>query len=327
MNGRLHKFAIRSLHLPIDVSLFTFHPPIFVFLKPTTRAHIAVLCTNLFFSANYSLVKMISPSLIGPFAFNVLRVVTCIVLFWTIWLFGRSAAGIRREDLGRFILCGITGVTINQMLFIKGLTMTSTIHASLLMLVTPLVVTVFALWLLKEPLTLFKVVGLLLGIGGPIFLVLQKEPGHHATNYLLGDLLILINSISYAFYFILVKPLMKNYSPLHVIRWVFTFGLPLMLPFGWNEVQTIHWGGFQLQHFLALSSAIITGTFLAYYFNAYGIQHLGAGTTGSYIYTQPVFAVLIAVIIVGETLTWQKIASGILIFGGVYLASLKKRKV
>jgi drug/metabolite transporter (DMT)-like permease len=275
---------------------------------------------------NYSLVKLISPAMIGPFALNLIRVVVCVFLFWSIWLLGKTKAGIRKKDLGRFILCGITGVAVNQMLFIKGLTMTSTIHASLLMLVTPLVVTLFAFWILKEQFTSFKAIGLLLGITGSVFLILQKESNQHASNYLLGDLLILINSISYSIYFILVKPLMKTYSTLHVIRWVFTFGLPLIIPFGWQETLAIRWNAFHTEHIIALSCVVLTGTFLAYYFNAYGLQHLGAGVTGSYIYTQPFLVVLIATIAVGETLTWQKIFAATLIFGGVYLVSFRKKK-
>lgn len=293
-------------------------------MKATTKAHIAVLCTNLFFGANYSLVKMISPVLVKPFALNLLRVGLSLVLFWSVWLLGNTSARIRKKDWGRFAWCGLAGVAINQMLFIKGLTLTSTIHASLLSLVTPLLVTLFALWVLKERFTLFKAMGLALGIGGSVFLILQKEAGHHATNYLLGDILIIVNAVSYAIYFILVKPLMQHYSPLHVIRWVFTIGFFMILPFGWQQTMDINWAGFQWQHYAALSGVIVTGTFLAYYFNAYGIQHIGAGNTGSYIYTQPVFSFLIATMILGESLTWQKVLSACLIFTGVYLVSLRK---
>ncbi len=295
-------------------------------MKTTTKAHIAVLLTNLFFAANYSLVKMISPSLVKPFALNLLRVGLSLVLFWSVWLLGRSSARIRKKDWGRFIWCGLTGVAINQMLFIKGLTLTSTIHASLLSLVTPLLVTLFALWVLKERFTIYKALGLSLGIGGSVFLILQKEASHEATNYLLGDVLIVINAISYAVYFILVKPLMQHYSPLQVIRWVFTIGFFMILPFGWQQTAEINWTSFQWQHYAALFGVVVTGTFLAYYFNAYGIQHIGAGNAGSYIYTQPVFAVLIATLILGETLTWQKLVSACLIFAGVYLVSFRKEK-
>lgn len=261
-----------------------------------------------------------------PYALNVLRVGGSLVLFWLAWVFGKQPAGIKKEHIGRFVLCGLTGIAINQTLFIKGLTLTSTIHASLLILATPLLITIIAFWALKERLTLNKALGLFLGISGSVLLIAAKESSSHAKNYLLGDILIVINATSYAVYFILVKPLMQAYSPLHVIRWVFTIGFLMILPFGWEQTAAIPWHQFNLTHALSLAAIVFTGTFLAYYFTAYGLQHLGAGVTGSYIYTQPVFAVLISSFLLSEVLTIQKIMAAFLIFSGVYLVSWKRKE-
>jgi drug/metabolite transporter (DMT)-like permease len=293
-------------------------------VRTTTKAHLAVLGTNFFFAANYTLIKYISPALIKPYALNIARVGGSLILFWVLWLMGKSSARIQKKHIGRFLLCGFTGVAINQTLFIKGLTLTSTIHASLLVLATPLMITIIAFWALKERLNLAKGIGLLLGISGSVLLVTTKESSQHATNYLLGDVLILVNSISYALYFILVKPLMKVYSPLHVIRWVFVFGFLMVLPFGWQEANMIAWNQFNAWHFVSLFAIVFTGTFLAYYFTAYGLQHLGAGITGSYIYTQPLFAVLISMIVLSEVLTGPKLLAAALIFSGVYLVNRNK---
>lgn len=289
------------------------------------KAHLAVFCTNLFFAANYTFIKYISPLPIGPYALNIFRVGLSILLFWLIWLFGSSSAGIEKKDIGRFILCALTGIAINQMFFIKGLTMTTSIHAALLMLATPIVVTVFALWILGEKFTFLKRLGLSLGVGGGLLLIMQKENSGHAPNLILGDLCILINAISYSIYFILVKPLMSRYSPLHVIRWIFTIGFFMILPVALPQVKEIRWDLMDWNHIAALILVVITGTFLAYYFNAYGLQHLGAGITGAYIYTQPVLAGLIATFVLGERISVQKILSAVLIFGGVYLVSLKRK--
>jgi drug/metabolite transporter (DMT)-like permease len=172
--------------------------------QPQTRfrAHLAVLLTNLFFAGNYSLVKLT-------------RVAMSLLLFWIVWLFGKTGAGIDRKDWGRFVLCALTGIAVNQMLFIKGLTMTSTVHASLLSLVTPIVVTLFALWVLKERFTIYKAAGLSLGIGGATFLILQRESSNQATDYLLGDVLIVLNAISYSLYFVIL-PCMSSAG---CLRW------------------------------------------------------------------------------------------------------------
>lgn len=295
-------------------------------MKPVLKAHLAVLCTNIFFAFNYGMVKMISPSMVGAYGLNILRAGLSAILFWVIWLFGKTGAGIKRKDIGRFVLCALTGIAMNQTLFIKGLTMTTTIHAALLMLVTPIVISVFALLVLKEQFTIYKAAGLALGIGGSVFLILQKESAHHAENYLLGDMLIVGNAISYSIYFILAKPLMKEYSPLHVVRWVFTLGILMLLFIGIPQVRAIQWNEFDWRHLAALGSVVVLGTFLAYYFNAYGLQKLGAGITGTYIYTQPFFTVVIATFFLGEQLNWQKIIAGCFIFAGVYLVSFQKTR-
>jgi drug/metabolite transporter (DMT)-like permease len=295
-------------------------------MNSRTKAHLAVLGTNVFFAANFTLVKMISPSLIKPFGLNIFRVGISLILFWILWALGKEKRRIRKEDIGRFVLCALTGVAINQMLFVKGLTLTSTIHASLLMLTTPILITIFAWWVLKEKLTIYNATGLFAGIAGATILVLAKESNVHAADYLTGDILIIVNAISYSLYFILVKPLMNRYSALEVVRWVFTFGFFLILPFGFTQAAETPFAIFNTNDYLILSAIVVTGTFLAYYFNAYGIRHLGAGTTGAYIYTQPVFAVLIASSVLGEDLTGRKILAALLIFAGVFLVGFKKNQ-
>ncbi|RYY62083.1 MAG: DMT family transporter [Chitinophagaceae bacterium] len=295
-------------------------------MRPRTLAHLAVLATNLFFAANFSFVKMIAPRLVQPFGLNVFRVGGSLLLFWALWLFSKRKTKLRREDWGRVLACGLAGVAINQMLFIRGLTLTTGIHAALLMLTTPLLITVFALWVLKEKLRPLQLPGLALGIGGAAWLISGGARSSSASNPLLGDILILVNAIFYSIYFILVKPLMERYRPLEVVRWVFTAGFLFMLPFGWHEAVTTPFDQFRATDWATLVAVVFTGTFLAYCFNAYGIRHLGAGTTGAYIYTQPVFAVLIATIILHENFSWQKALAAALIFAGVALATWKGTK-
>jgi drug/metabolite transporter (DMT)-like permease len=267
--------------------------------------------------------------MVGPYGLNLVRVGVSLILFWALWLMGKSikadkvaGAGFKKEHFWRFFLCGLTGVAINQMLFIKGLTMTSTIHASLLMLSTPLLITILAFWILKEKVTIAKALGLALGIGGAVLLIVSKDKA--GTASLTGDLFIILNAISYTIYFIIVKPLMQVYSPLHVVRWVFTFGFVMILPFCIGQFSAIDWTVFEWSHIASLSFIVVCGTFLAYSFNIFGIRHLGAGITGSYIYTQPVFAAIIAMLFLNEHFNFEKILAGVLIFSGVFLVSKKK---
>ncbi|HYE55616.1 MAG TPA: DMT family transporter [Chitinophagaceae bacterium] len=292
-------------------------------MKGHWKAHAGLLLTNLLFGANYTAVKYITPRLVQPFGLNVMRVVGGTLLLWLLILFMPYPAGIRKEHTGRMLLCALTGVVVNQVFFIKGLSMTLSIHAALLMLITPVFIMLVAAWLIREPLTVYKLAGLALGIGGAIMLVLQKEHAGGGSQVLTGDLFIIINAISYAFFFVLVKPLMQEYDPLHVLRWMFTMALPFMVPIGWNEFTDIEWQRFTAEDYSALGFIVAGATFLAYLFNIYGISKLGASVAGAYIYTQPVFASLIAILVLGESFTFYKIIAASLIVGGVLLVNKK----
>ena len=293
-------------------------------MNKNTQAHAAVLGANIIFAANYSIVKFITPGYMQPFAINFVRVASSIILFWILWLLKPGPWGIQRKDIPRFIACGITGVLINQIFFIKGLSLTTSIHSSLLSLCTPIFIIIIAAWLIKESLNWLKMIGLALGIFGALLLILIKDNNHTGSNVLLGDILVIINAISYAFYLVMVRPLMVNYSAIHVIRWVFTIGGIIMLPISASEFLATNWNSFEFNQWAALFFIAIGATFLAYLFNVYGIGKLGASSTGAYIYTQPVFAAIIAIIFAGEHFSWVKGLAAILIFSGVYLANFRK---
>ena len=167
-------------------------------------------------------------------------------------------------------------------------------------------------------------IGLLLGIGGATLLVLVKDGQSNNGSSLLGDLFILINAISYAFYMVLVKPLMEKYNALHVLRWVFTFCSIFILPIALPDFVATDWSLFGAPQWLALAFVVLLVTFLSYLFTVYGLQELGPSVTGAYIYTQPVFATIIAMVFAGEHFTFIKAAATVLIFSGVYLVNRKK---
>jgi drug/metabolite transporter (DMT)-like permease len=289
------------------------------------KAHGAVLGANFIFGGNYAVVKFITPTAIQPFALNVVRILTSLFLFWLLFLFNPGKVKIDRKDMPRFLLCALTGVVINQLFFITGVSLTTSIHSSLLALATPIFITIIAAWLLSEAFTLLKFTGLVLGIGGACMLILMKDKTHTGSNMLLGDIMVLINAISYAFYLVLVRPLMKKYSGIQVLRWIFTLGSLVILPFGMQQFIHTDWGAFSFYQWMALGFVAVGATFLAYLLNVYGINIIGASATGAYIYTQPVFAALIAIVFAGERFSIVKLIAALLIFTGVYLVNFKKQ--
>lgn len=245
------------------------------------------------------------------------------VLFFTIFhqLFIKET--IDRKDFKLLILCGLFGVAINQMMFLKGLNWTTPINASLIMTTTPILVLVASALYLKEEITLNKVTGILLGAIGAILLI---TAGSSQTAGLgkFGDLLIFINATSYGIYLVLVKSLLEKYHPFTVIRWVFTIGLVFIFPFGFGELSSVDWSVFTPKIWAAFIFVLVFVTILAYLFNAVSLSTLNASTVSFYIYFQPLLAALIALAFSKDELTWIKIVAGILIFTGVYLVSNRK---
>jgi drug/metabolite transporter (DMT)-like permease len=293
-------------------------------MKATTKAHGAVLAANLFFGINFSVMKSITPGLMPPLALNLARVGGAALMFWLLWFWRPGGNHIDKKHRGRLLLCTITGVVVNQVLFTKGVSLTTPIHGSLLMMCCPIAVFFIAAWLHRELPGWRKIAGLTLGICGALLLISMREKGAPGENIILGDVLILINAVSYAFYLVLVRPLMQRYNAVVLNRWLFTVGLLMLLPIGWRDFEAVDWAGFGWRGYMALAFIVVAVTFLAYLFTAYGVGVLGSSVTGAYIYSQPVFAAMIAIAFAGDTARLPlKLLAAILIFTGVFMVSKK----
>jgi drug/metabolite transporter (DMT)-like permease len=295
------------------------------------KAHLALLGANLFYGAGFTVAKTVMPRLILPFGFILIRVAIVTLLFWLTALGGSTYhTKIQKKDWPILILGGLFGVALNQMLFFYGLNLTMPIHASLIMMSTPLLITIIAALVLKVGLTWEKGFGLLLGIGGAALLMTAGKELKTTPTALRGDLAVLLNAASYAVYLVIIKPLMGRYRPVIVVRWVFLFGLVFVLPFGMGQFQTIDWSQFRLPDYEAVAFIVICCTFFTYLWNIYALRILSPSTAGAYIYLQPLFAAVISVVWLGEGISLVKVLAAALIFTGVYLVNFgvgKKRLI
>lgn len=272
------------------------------------------------------------PHKIQPLGYILIRVSVVTMLFWLSWFFGKKyRATIQRKDWVTLILGGLFGVALNQMLFFLGLNNTMPIHASLVMLSTPILITLIALVVLKEKFRWDKMMGLLLGISGAVILMSAgKEVTALGKDTAWGDFLVFLNATSYAIYLVIIKKLMSRYRPIIVIRWVFLFGLCFVFPFGYQQVTVIDWSSFSFTDWLSLGFIVLGVTFFAYLWNTYALSHLSPSVVGAYIYAQPVFAAIISIIFTAEEITLPKIIATLLIFTGVYFVNFglnrKKQK-
>ena len=282
------------------------------------QAHLAVLTANVIYGANYSIAKTLTPLYIKPFGFIVLRAWVATLLFWLAgYLFPFEK--IRKKDWGRLILCAAFGVAINQLMFFKGLSLTSPINAGLMMISNPIFVLLLAFVLLKETITARHVTGIVLGITGCALLILYGAKSVDVQSSPLGDLCILINAFSYAVYLVIVKPIMKEYHPVTIMKWIFLLGSVMVLPFGYEEFTQVEWSRFDNNMWMAAAFVVIGSTFFAYLFNTLGLITLSAGVVSIYIYLQPLLAAGFAILCGKDSLHWIHLTAAIFIFSGVYL--------
>ncbi len=288
-------------------------------------AHLGLLIANLIYALNYTLAKDVMPEYIQPSGFILLRVIGGVFLFGLSYsLFIQEK--INKPDLLLFGICGFFGVAVNQLLFFEGLNLTTPINAAIIMTSTPILVILLSTFILNESITLRKILGIFLGLFGAVILILNGGDFTTNTNYMQGNFFILMNATSYAFYLVLIKPLMLKYHPITVMTLVFSFGLIFVFPFGLEELFIIEWEIMPEKIVLKILFVVICTTFFAYLFNSAALKYVMPSTVSIYIYLQPLFATVIAVLLQSDRLDSIKIISSLFIFLGIYLVSFKPQK-
>ena len=288
-------------------------------------AHFGLLIANLIYALNYTLAKDVMPEYIQPSGFILLRVIGGVCLFGLSYIIFVKEK-IIKSDLFLFGICGFFGVAVNQLLFFEGLNLTTPINAAIIMTSTPIIVILLSTFILNESITFRKILGIFLGLFGALILILNGGDFTTNINYMQGNFFILINATSYAFYLVLIKPLMLKYNPITVMILVFSFGLVFVFPFGLEELLIIEWGIMPDKIVLEVLFVVICTTFFAYLFNSAALKHVMPSTVSIYIYLQPLFATVIAILLQSDQLDSIKIISSLFIFLGIYLVSFNVKE-
>lgn len=297
-------------------------------------AHLALFLVNTFYGANHVIAKGIMPKLLSPNVFILIRVVGATMLFWLVYWINNKREKIEKRDFARLAACGLFGVAINQLFFFHGLNLSTSINSGIIMTLNPIMVVILSYFLLKEAITSYKTIGVLLGATGAILLTLSS--GAKSSDLAMGDLFLLINAMSYAIYLVIAKPLMKKYKPLTVITYTFLFGLiyVLLFPPTLRDFAMTDFSILSGVEWFKVGYVVLCVTFLAYLLTMYGLKTLSPSVSSAYIYLQPVLVILFAIFFayIGftadytHTITGEKIGYMLLIFLGVYITSLKTKK-
>ena len=292
-------------------------------MNQRTLAILAAIGATTIYGVNHTIAKGVMPTYIKPYGFIMLRLVGASLLFWGISFFSPKER-IEKKDWGSILICAILGMGINMLSFFKGLSLSTPINSAVLITLVPILVVILSAILIKEKITLQKGIGIIFGFIGAVTLILfGTKVSQNAPNVPLGNILFIVNAISYGLYLILVKKLIEKYHPFTIMKWLFSIGVILCFPITLPEFLEIEWATLPIEAIGAILFVIVCTTFFTYLFNIYALTKLKASSVSSFVYLQPLIGIIFAIGSGKDSLDLLKIGATILIFIGVYLATKK----
>ncbi len=294
-------------------------------MNRTFLAHLSILGANVIYGLNYVIAKGIMPDYLEPRVIILFRILGAAIIFWLINYF-MPKERVQKKDIIRLALCAFFGIFVNQVMFFEGLNLTTPINASIIMVGTPILVLVMAHFILGDRISKSKVLGIILGFSGAVYLILGQGQISFSSDTLLGNLFILVNASSYAIFLVLVKPLMKTYSPLTIMKWVFSFGLLFVIPVSVPLALESDYAAIPPNIWMSIVYVIIFTTVFAYLLNNYSLKVVSPTVNSAYIYLQPFLATVVALSFGKDHLTWTEVVAAVLIFTGVYFVSIKTER-
>ena len=285
--------------------------------------HIALIAVQILFGTwpllgKYVLRSMSSSLLVAS------RLTGAAVVFLIIQGNVRPLVQMRRRDLFLIGLSSAVGVVGNQFLYVKGLSLTTAINATLISTTIPVFTLLVSILFGYDQLSLRRFAGMILAVSGVFYLV-NPFHGDFSAQSTLGNILIVSNSLLYAIYIVISKDLFERYGALNVITWIFLAGTIVTIPVGLIAMRN--------QNLVSISGAvwasvvviILLPTVGAYYLNGWALTKVAPSIVAVYIYFQPLIAFGLAPVFLNETWNSRTIVSSILIFAGVAIVTRRGR--
>ncbi|MEI8271336.1 MAG: EamA family transporter [Paludibacter sp.] len=293
--------------------------------KNKLSGHIAMFSANIIFGLNTPISRTLMPETLSPYTLTFFRLAGGLLLFWTASLFVKKEH-VPPKDILLLFFASLFALTLNQLPYFIGLSLTSPIDASIVVTMLPIVTMILAALILKEPITLMKAVGVLVGASGALLLVFHSPTTHSENSNFWGNLIVFGAVSSFALYLTLFKELITRYSPVTVMKWMFLFGTIVCLPFCYKPIAQTDFSMLSSGTYWRVAYVVFFATFIGYLLIPIGQKELRPTTLSMYNYVQPVVASLVAVAIGIDIFGLEKALAGVLVFAGVYIVTQSKSK-
>lgn len=260
-------------------------------------------------------------AIIEPYTFAFYRFVISAVFLLAIVAFRKFRIPIERKDYFRIVLLGFLIIPFNQLTFLIGQSMTAAGHGAFLFSTTPVFIFILATIHLKEKVKWRRALGIAVALTG-ISIIMFSGAVHVGSDYLLGDLIVLVAVIAWAYYMVLGKPLARKYGALRVTAYALASGTALYFPFGlykaiqfdYSQATPAAWGS--VLYLALIMSAVV---YVAYYWL---LKYMDASRVAVYQNIQPILATIVAWIFLGETITVFFLVGGAIVLAGVLTSEL-----
>ncbi len=225
-----------------------------------------------------------------------------------------------RRPWGLLAIVGLLGIAANQLLYAEGLQRAGPINAALLTLLIPALTVLLAWALGRERPSRSRLAGVAVALCGA--LLLARTDGFDLTNRAaVGNLAIVANTLCYAGYLVLARPLAARIGGAAMVTWAFAFGALEALPLTGPALVAARFETFRVSTWLSLAFIILGATVGTYALNAYALARADSSVVAIYIYVQPIVTAAGAWCVLGRAPTAQTAFAGVLIAAGVALSA------
>lgn len=285
--------------------------------------HLAAAGAYVIFGLNIVFCKDIAnASAISPIALFSLRAIFASVLFWLVSIFCPKER-LAKGDFWKIGLASFIGLFVPQYTFLVAITMTTAIDTAIIGTFSPIFTMIIAAIALKEPITAKKAGGVAISFGGILFLIFNSVLSSNGVTQTkpLGIILLLMNSLSFAAYLGIFKPLISRYNVITFMKWMFPWALAISLPFSFRDLVTTNYTTIPTNVLWEIGFLIFFATFVAYFLVPVGQKRIRPTLVSMYSYLQPIIATVFAIIAGMDLITWQKILATVLVVSGVIIVN------
>ena len=232
-----------------------------------------------------------------------------------------SVRGMKRvapRDHLTLLVYAFFGIIANQLIFILGLQRSTATNAVVIGATIPVFTVGIAVAVGRERATPARIAGLAVALAGA--LVVVGSGFQLGGSVLTGNLLIILNSLSFSIYLVISRGLLAKYGTVTVITWTMLYGALGVLPFGARSLAA-HAALLSPKTWAAMIYIVLFPTVGTYFLNSWALKRAPSSAVAIYIYVQPVIGALLAAAMLDERPTGFAFAGGALIAAGIWLVT------